>query len=340
MAVPHGQLGRREGVANGGTAMKRILIFLLLTQGARAHVTVPVILTENMILQRDQPIRIWGGAAPGEIVSVKLADHTANATADADGKWKMELPALPVGRTHPLTVAAKNRITFTNVLMGDVWFVGGSSGLLGNPLSWAANGEYEWTVAGNYPKIRLYQFSPALPFEPRKEHEEHWEVCAPPAASQFSGIGYMFGRMLQIETGVPIGLIQAAENTRVVSWMSPDGLHASPDLKLPAEMWDKGMARFAKRLSQFVTDAEAWEKAGEPKPPPPSPPQDPRTNPDDGGLYPTSAYSRFVTRIVPFGIRGVIWSSGGRCGRDGQDTLYRYPLVDLIRDWGRQGGRA
>src|ERR1043166_7306229 len=145
MAVPHGQLGRREGVANGGTAMKRILIFLLLTQGALADVTLPVIFTENMILQRDQPIRIWGDAAPSEIVSVKLADHTANATADADGKWKMELAALPVGGPHTLTVSGKNSITFTNVLMGDVWFVSGSWGLMGHPLSWAANGEYEWT---------------------------------------------------------------------------------------------------------------------------------------------------------------------------------------------------
>ena len=304
-----------------------------------ADVSLPVVFTENMILQRDQPIRIWGDATAGETVSIKLDEHAASATADTDGKWKTELAALPIGGAHTLTVSGKNSITFTNVLMGDVWFVGGSWGLMGFPLSWAGNSEYEISQAGNYPKIRLFQFSPALPFEPRKDHEEHWQVCAPPPASQFSGIGYMFGRILHVETGVPIGLIQAAENDRVVSWMSPEGLRASPDLKLPAETWNKGMTRFAKRLNQFVTDAEEWEKAGDPKRPPPSPPQDPRANPDDGALYPASAYSRFIARIAPFGIRGVIWTSAGTCGRDGQDTQFRYPLVDLVRDWRRQWGK-
>ncbi len=87
---------------------------------ASADVRLPKTLTDNMVLQRDRPIRVWGWAEPNEAVRVKLADSSAATQADAKGEWKVELPALKEGGNLTLTVTGRNALTLTNVIMGDV----------------------------------------------------------------------------------------------------------------------------------------------------------------------------------------------------------------------------
>src|SRR5258706_15432476 len=88
---------------------------------ARADVKLPSVINENMVLQRDTKVPIWGTAAPGEKVTVTFSKQTVSATADAGGKWSVTLKPLKAGGPFEMAVAGKNTITLKNVLVGEVW---------------------------------------------------------------------------------------------------------------------------------------------------------------------------------------------------------------------------
>jgi sialate O-acetylesterase len=88
------------------------------------------VFSDNAVLQRDKPIPVWGTAAAGEKVSVSFAGHTAETTADAEGKWRVDLPALPANATPAeMVIKGKNTVTHTNILVGEVWLASGQSNM-------------------------------------------------------------------------------------------------------------------------------------------------------------------------------------------------------------------
>src|SRR5262245_20490487 len=97
---------------------------------ARADVRLPAVIGNNMVLQRDAPLPIWGWADPGEQVTVSLGANKASATAGADGKWQVQLPAM-TSSADPveMTVAGKNTINLKNILIGEVWLGSGQSNM-------------------------------------------------------------------------------------------------------------------------------------------------------------------------------------------------------------------
>jgi len=94
-----------------------------------AHPFVAPIFTDHMVLQRDQPDPIWGWAKPGETITVSINDSTASATADTDGKWVTQITPPPAGGPYELTVTGSQSITFSDVLVGDVWVCAGQSNM-------------------------------------------------------------------------------------------------------------------------------------------------------------------------------------------------------------------
>ena len=108
-------------------AMWHIVVISLLVVSsslsqALADVTLPKVIGSHMVLQRDRPLPIWGWAAPDEEVTVKLDEATATAKADAQGNWKVVLPAVKAdGKAHSMTVSGKNKIELDDILIGDVW---------------------------------------------------------------------------------------------------------------------------------------------------------------------------------------------------------------------------
>ncbi|MFH1568761.1 MAG: 9-O-acetylesterase, partial [Gemmatimonadota bacterium] len=93
----------------------------LLASAATAEVRLPAIFGDHMVLQQQQPIRVWGWAEPGEQVTVHLGRHRARATADGGGRWQVELPARKAGGPTRLVVEGANRLELTDVLVGEVW---------------------------------------------------------------------------------------------------------------------------------------------------------------------------------------------------------------------------
>jgi sialate O-acetylesterase len=167
-----------------------------------------------MVLQRDKPVPIWGWADAGEEVTVTLADHKQSTKADARGKWKVSLPALKAdGKAHTLTVAGKNKIELTDVLIGEVWVGSGQSNMEW-PLSLTHKAK-EAIGAAKHPKVRLFhvpKVTTSVPVRdvPVVDRPISWKVCTPATVPQFSAVLYYFGLKLHKELDVPVGLINSS----------------------------------------------------------------------------------------------------------------------------------
>ncbi|RZK61599.1 MAG: sialate O-acetylesterase, partial [Hymenobacter sp.] len=102
---------------------------LLAAPAARATVRLPRLVSDGMVLQRAQPLRLWGWAAPGEAVQVSFRGQAARATTGPDGRWQVQLPAQQAGGPYELTVQGSNLLTVRDVLVGEVWLCSGQSNM-------------------------------------------------------------------------------------------------------------------------------------------------------------------------------------------------------------------
>jgi sialate O-acetylesterase len=201
---------------------------------AQADVSLPRIFTDHAVLQRDMAVPVWGTAEPGEKVTVKLGDAQATATADAQGKWSVKLPAMKTNATgQDLTVSGKNTVTVKDVLIGDVWVCGGQSNM-----EWGLGGcnAREDIAAADCPTLRRIKIKHrALP-KPASDVEGQWAVCTPNTAGGITAVGFYFARRIQKETGVPIGLIDDnIGGTRIEPWTPAEGFALEPTLaQIPA----------------------------------------------------------------------------------------------------------
>ena len=144
----------------------------------QADVTLPKVIASHMVLQRDRALPIWGWAAPDEEVTVKLDEAAATAKADAQGNWKVVLPAVKAdGKTHSMTVTGKNKIELDDILIGDVWVGSGQSNMeMGIT---ACDKAKEEVPAANYPQIRLMLVPKTQVPAPAKDVKADWVECSP-----------------------------------------------------------------------------------------------------------------------------------------------------------------
>lgn len=197
---------------------------------AIAQLRLPRFFTDHMVLQRHKPIKVWGWAEPGETVSVRLAVLESAATAGADGKWVATLPIMGAGGPFTLKVAgASQTITLEDVLVGDIWFCSGQSNMYW-PVNQSDDAAAE-IAAADYPQIRLLTVPSLMDTRLRDDSGfTRWDLCQPSTVPYFSAVAYYFGRALHLESGVPIGLIDATwGGTRIESWMSPFSLMEDPE---------------------------------------------------------------------------------------------------------------
>ena len=131
-----------------------------------------------MVLQRNEPIRVWGWAKPSESVTVAFNGTSAKTKADKNGNWKVSLKAMPHGGPYELTVKGKNTITLRNILIGDVWVGSGQSNM-----EWTikdTNHAQEEIANANHPQIRLFTVPKALSFDVQKDLAGgQWQECTP-----------------------------------------------------------------------------------------------------------------------------------------------------------------
>src|SRR5262245_8607199 len=102
--------------------LAKLLLFILVTSiSVEAKVHVPAIIGDNMVLQQDMKVRIWGEASPNERITVKFNSTSANAVADSQGHWQTMIGPYKPGGPYELTISGENTLVFKNVLVGEVW---------------------------------------------------------------------------------------------------------------------------------------------------------------------------------------------------------------------------
>lgn len=199
---------------------------------------------DHMVLQRRQPIQVWGLAAPGTTVQVRLAEERAEAIAGADGRWRAQLGAMEAGGPHSITLRSEGEVvTLEDILVGEVWLCAGQSNMRWT-LGQSAAAE-EMLAASSIPQLRLLDFvGEAYPSSRAWTDEElakcsperyyrtsGWAVSSPASARPFSAVAWAFGRDLQARLGVPVGLIHnAIGGTCTEAYISPERLRAEPEL--------------------------------------------------------------------------------------------------------------
>src|SRR4051794_35865956 len=129
------------------------LFLLALAARVSADVRVPHVFANDMILQQQMDVPVWGWAKPGERVTVKIADQEVTAVADSAGKWRVKLAPLSAPGPYTLTIIGQNTLTFTNVAVGEVWLCSGQSNM-DFGMNQIADAKAE-IGAGNFPHIRL-----------------------------------------------------------------------------------------------------------------------------------------------------------------------------------------
>ena len=186
-------------------ALRICLLFLFVAHFAQAN-WLPKIFSNNMVLQRNMDIPVWGNASPHEKVMVSLNGASVSGQAGDDGAWKLLLPAMKAGGPDEMHVKGDNEVVFNNVMIGDVWFASGQSNMEFR-LKQANNAEQE-IAAANFPKIRLFDVPNRVADHPKKDIESgSWAECSPNNAGDFSAVAYFFGRDIFKDQNVPIGLI-------------------------------------------------------------------------------------------------------------------------------------
>lgn len=236
----------------------------LATASATGKLALPFVspmFGDNMVLQRGKPNAIWGWAKPGEKITVKIDRHLTTTAADNNGSWKAEiLPPAP-GGPYTLKISdAEQSVEFHEVLVGDVWLCGGQSNMeLG--IGMVDNAAEEIKNA-NHPEIRLYRVKDHVSYSPTKIPDGTWKICSPQTISEgdsggFSAVAYFFGRRLQQDIHVPVGLIEdCVGGSPVESWMGPKTLRTvgGYDEKLDAmdRLSDEGAPAYGSFLMHWL----------------------------------------------------------------------------------------
>jgi len=211
-----------ESVAMGA-ALVGFLLLAATPREAQADVKLASVFSDGMVLQRDRTLAVWGTADAGESVSVSLAGNQAQTAADGDGAWSVHLPAAAAGGPHELVAKGKNAITLKDVLVGEVWVCSGQSNMQW-PLSESLNAAEE-IAAADHPTIRLLQVPATISDEPLANLSMRWQPCSPSTIPNFSAVGYFFGRKLNEDLGVPVGLINSSwGGTCSEAWTSRESL--------------------------------------------------------------------------------------------------------------------
>ena len=204
---------------------------ILIACSLYANVRLPKIFNDNMVLQRDHSIPVWGWADSKEKITVRFNQQTRVVTADKSGKWKIEFSAESAGGPFQLIITAKNSITLSNILVGDVWVCSGQSNMefqLKN-----SSGADNEIITANYPQIRQFEVPRVVSTQPKDDLSEgDWKICDPSTAGNFTAVGYYFAKLLHADLKIPIGLINTSwGGTHSETWTSRNAFENSDEYK-------------------------------------------------------------------------------------------------------------
>ncbi|MFH0989534.1 MAG: sialate O-acetylesterase [bacterium] len=202
---------------------------LAFSQTATFHLAP--LFTDNMVLQQQRSVPVWGKGIPDSKIVVRASwGKTVSTVVKDDSSWMMKLPTPKAG--GPFKIAFQHAdfvFVLDNVLIGEVWLCSGQSNMEMPLEGWPptdtiARSSYEIQNA-QFPKIRLFHLQRNYAAEEADRCSGHWEECSPTSVRTFSATAYFFGKRLHQTLKIPVGLIEAAwGGTPVESWMSKEKL--------------------------------------------------------------------------------------------------------------------
>jgi sialate O-acetylesterase len=290
--------------------IKRGILFFLyaiVATVATAQIKLPLCFSDNMVLQRDKPIPIWGKATPGEKVNVTFAGKLKSAITDTTGKWIITLDKTPASaKPSELTVSSSSVITFKNILVGDVWLCGGQSNMeypmdrllkkYAAPGKGADSAAIELANPDKPDAIRYLYVEKNLKVKPELP-TKGWIGNTDTMVRYISAIGYFFAKEIHAETGIPIGIIHDNwGGTRIEPW-TPDWAYQQSPV-FAAQSHD----------ANFKIDS----------------------------VHPGQMYNSLIEPLVPYAIKGVLWYQGESNAMIDDQATYNDKFKTLIGAWRKE----
>ena len=308
--------------------------------------TLPHVLSDHMVVQRNLPVHVWGNAAPGEQIFVSFRGGDRDAVTDTLGHWSVYLKPGAAGGPFEMTVKgvpaevangsvdanALPVITIHDILVGDVWLASGQSNME-FPLSRAATAAQDIPHAGNN-RIRLLMVNKkAADYAQEDVDTDGWKPSTPESAKDFSAVAWYFAREIEQREHVPVGVIDSTWGGTVAeSWVRLTALGEdaalNPLFASRGKMLDHAADTEAEIKDEQRRQAEA-KAQGRPIPQFP-------WHPPLESWAPGKLWNGMIAPLAPMPIRGVIWYQG-----ESNSALERWPLYNrimrtLIEDWRRQ----
>ncbi len=272
-----------------------ILLLLFITSNSlQAKVALPSIFGNHMVMQQNSDEKLWGWGKPFEEVKVTTSwtSDTLKTVVNQNGHWSFMLHTPKAGGPHKITIQGYNTVTIDDILMGEVWLCSGQSNM-----EWCAsygfiNSEEEVKNA-THEELRLFHVNWRTSPYRCIDVEGEWVKCTPETMKDFSAIGYFFGRELNQNLKVPVGIISSNwGGTPVEAWIPTEKIQASQEL-----------SDAANKVPYFP-----WA-------------------PNKPGY----TFNSMIAPIIPFAIKGVLWYQGE--ANVDNAYAYTDMLEELVKSW-------
>lgn len=213
-----------------------LTIFLLISfLPVNAAITVGSVLGDNMVLQRNSEVKLWGKAGANQKLNIVVgwSNEKISTTANDKGEWLVKVKTTEAGGPYTISIMSqKEKLMFKNILLGEVWLCSGQSnmqmpvsGFTYNPV----NGSTDALLWANNPSLRLFKVKMSASSQPRDSCGGEWLEATAESAAQFSAVGYFFGKLLQERLKVPVGMICSSwGGSRIEAWMKHETISEFP----------------------------------------------------------------------------------------------------------------
>lgn len=274
------------------------LSLFLLTNLSFAQTRLPALFNDNMVLQQNEMVAVWGMDNPRTSITVSGSwGKMAKVITDDSGHWKLKLQTPAAGGPYTVSVSGSKKLSFQNVLIGEVWFCSGQSNMEMPVKGYASQpviGSNEAILHSTNDQIRFLNTPRSASIVPLYDVKGEWKAAAPGTTGNFSATAYYFARKLQAVLGVPVGIIQSAWGASTIeSWMDKQTLAAFPNKTLPEKVPDS----FPNRT-------------------------------------PTILYNSMLHPYIGFTMKGVLWYQGESNRENAHEYLSLF--TSLINSWREQ----
>ena len=215
-----------------------ILLYLFSVQ-TYGQVKLPAIISDRMVLQQKSSVPLWGKAKPGSKIRVKPSwqKQVVITTALTDSSWKVKVNTPSAGGPYSIKISDGSPIKINNILIGEVWLCSGQSNMT-MPVKGFPNdpveGSTDEILNAKNKNIRFFDVGRSSALELQKDVKGSWKEVTSESLSNFSATAWFFGKTVQQELNIPVGLITSSwGGSNIETWMSKEALSAFSDIKIP-----------------------------------------------------------------------------------------------------------